>query len=188
MFPALLLCLAADPALDELATAPETTVSYDAPDGAKGIRADFVVHQSADAVAELIWQGRYVRAIFPEVKARTLAKQESDTSVLVDYVADGGIADFTYQVRFQRLRPSSGGAVIRWDKVSGDMGTVRGAWTLTPLGPDYCRAEYVSFASLGPSFLDGFVRDGIARSTAGLAARVRKSAADAAAVSIAPVR
>lgn len=186
MLLALLCCLAASPEMPALAVEPERMVAFDAPDGAKGVRAEFVVPHGAAAVAELIWQGQYVRAIFPEVKQRTLAKVESDSSMLVDYLTDGGIADFKYQVRFQRERRPDGSILIRWDKVHGDMGIVRGTWTLTPLAPDYCRAVYESFATLGPSFLDGFVRDGIARSTQGIAERVRKSAATDAAQRLAP--
>ena len=169
----LFFSLMADPGPANPVKDPEVVTTVTDTDGTQGIQASFVVQATADDVAQMIWVGNTVRQMFPQVKERKDVPS-SDGDLLADYVVEGVTSDLKYRLRFHRERQANGATVIKWNKVSGDMGIIRGTWRITPLNAGACRVEYTSFATMGPAFLQGFVRDGMAKSTKGIAERTRK--------------
>lgn len=154
----------------------------EAPDGVKGLRAVFDVQGDADACIDTLWDVRRFRTIFPDVKslavlAPTPEKVPTATQLEVKFVVDAVLQETSYTLRRTVDR---GARKIEWQRIAGDVPTIRGSWSVTPVSlPDrtVARVTYTSFVDVGYFVPTGMVRDVAMGKVNEMAARVRAACA-----------
>ncbi len=162
----------------------------EAPDGVKGLRAVFDIPAASvssdgdtDACLETLWDVRRFRTIFPDVKslevlAPALDKVPTATQLDVKFTVDAVLQTTTYTLRRTIDRTAR---KIEWQRIAGDVPTIRGSWAVTTVSPKdhsaqpVVRVTYTSFVDVGYFVPTGMVRDVAMGKVNEMAKRVRSA-------------
>lgn len=163
--------------------------ALEAPDGVKGLRAVFDIPVAAevdierdvDACLETLWDVRRFRTIFPDVKsldvlAPAAEKVPTATQLDVKFTVDAVLQTTTYTLRRTIDRSAR---KIEWQRIAGDVPTIRGSWAVTAVSAQdhsaapVVRVTYTSFVDVGYFVPTGMVRDIAMGKVNEMATRVR---------------
>ena len=105
-------------------------------DGTDSVEIDAPLQRVFEIVADIERAPAWQVAL---KEAQVLERDEDGRPSLVDTVADAQVKELSLQLRFSYL-----GAPHRvsFEKVNGDLKTLRGTWTLEELGPSRTRVTY----------------------------------------------
>lgn len=152
--------------------APEVLAEVDG--DTPGWQATFVVHADADAVlAAVADQPRNSKALSPSVKSLKVLGPTTSGTWQTAFTVEGA-GEMNYISNNVLKKSPGGGGSLSWSRASGDFKVVEGSWVIAPL-PEagWSHVTYTVRVAMGPGFMQGFVRDGVKKSSTGIAGRLR---------------